>query len=359
MFENTDDWRVGSRQSLVSPQKVIEAFPRTPVAEKTIINAREQAKNILLGQDDRLLVVVGPCSIHDIGAALEYANFLQNAIKTYSKQLHLVMRVYFEKPRTTTGWKGLINDPHLDSSHAINDGLMMARKLLSDLAELGVPAATEFMDTFSPHYLSDFITWGAIGARTTESRIHRELASALSMPIGFKNNTDGNIQIAIDAVETASHPHHFFSINHEGMATIIETKGNLSGHIILRGSNTGSNYDEHTIEKSVTLLKAKRLNPHLMVDCSHGNSSKTHLKQAVVARSLAKQISQGNRYIAGAMLESFLQEGQQLLQAKQTLQYGKSITDACLSWEQTLPILDLLAESVEQRRVLHAAIVSL
>jgi 3-deoxy-7-phosphoheptulonate synthase len=359
MFENIDDWRVKSRQSLVSPKKVIEAFPRTSVADQAINSAREQAKNILLGQDDRLLVIVGPCSIHDIDAALEYSHFLKDAMKTYSKQLHLVMRVYFEKPRTTTGWKGLINDPHLDGSHAINDGLMMARKLLSDITALGVPAATEFMDTFSPHYLSDFITWGAIGARTTESRTHRELASSLPMPIGFKNNTDGNIQIAIDAVETASHPHHFFSINDEGMATIIETTGSSNGHIILRGSNTGSNYDESAIEKSVILLKAKRLNPHLMVDCSHGNSGKTHLKQAVVARSLAKQIAQGNRYIAGVMIESFLQEGRQLFQDKKTLQYGKSITDACLSWEQTLPILNLLAESVEQRRVLHAAIVSL
>ena len=340
MFENT----------LLSPKQVIEAFPRSVAAQQTIERAREQAKNILIGQDNRLCVVVGPCSIHDPEAALEYARLLKSAIKTYSQQLHLVMRVYFEKPRTIMGWKGLINDPYLDGSHTINDGLMMARKLLSDITELGVPAATEFMDMFTPHYLSDFITWGAIGARTSESRNHRELVSALSMPIGFKNNTDGNIQIAVDAVETASHPHHFFSINQEGAATIIESSGNPSGHIILRGSNTECNYDKNSIEKSVALLQAAQLNAYLMIDCSHGNSDKTHLKQIDVAHSLAQQISNGNRHIAGVMIESFLQEGRQSLQDKHTLQYGQSITDACLSWEQTLPLLDLLAESVEKRK---------
>ena len=340
MFENT----------LLSPKQVMDALPRSAATQHTIEFAREQAKRILMGQDDRLLVVVGPCSIHDPHAAQEYANLLKNAIKTHSKQLHLVMRVYFEKPRTIMGWKGLINDPYLDGSHTINDGLMMARQLLSDITELSVPAATEFMDMFSPHYLSDFITWGAIGARTSESRNHRELASALSMPMGFKNNTDGNIQIAVDAVETASHPHHFFSINHEGVATIIASNGNPNGHIILRGSNTDSNYDARSIEKSVALLKATQLNPYLMIDCSHGNSDKTHLKQIDVAHSLAKQIATGNRNIAGVMIESFLQEGRQPLDDKQTLQYGQSITDACLSWEQTLPLLDLLAESVEKRR---------
>lgn len=350
MFENTDDWRVESRQTLASPQTVIAAFPRSLATQQAVDSARERAKNILLGHDDRLLVVVGPCSIHDPLAALEYAHYLKQAIQTYSKQLHIVMRVYFEKPRTTMGWKGLINDPHLDGSHAINEGLMVARKLLSEVTALGVPVATEFMDTFSPRYLSDLITWGAIGARTSESRTHRELASALSMPIGFKNNTDGNIQIAIDAVETATHPHHFFSIDHEGKATIVETKGNAQGHIILRGSNTTSNYDEDAIKKSIALLKEKQLNPYLMVDCSHGNSDKTHLKQIDVAYSLAKQISNGNRNIAGVMMESFLHEGRQALQDKHTLHYGQSITDACLSWEQTLPLLDLLAESVEKRR---------
>lgn len=339
MFENT----------LLPPKQVIAAFPCSLSAQHRIEAAREQARNSLTGQDHRLLVVVGPCSIHDPAAALEYAGHLQKAMKTYSEQLHLVMRVYFEKPRTVIGWKGLINDPHLDGSHQINEGLMMARKLLSQMSELGVPAGTEFIDTFSPHYLSDLITWGAIGARTSESRSHRELASWLSMPIGFKNNTDGNIQIAIDAVETASHPHHFLSTNPEGVATILESKGNPTCHIILRGSNNACNYDERSIEKSVALLKSTKLNPYLMVDCSHGNSDKTHLKQIDVAHSLAKQISNGNHYIAGVMMESFLQEGRQSLQDKKTLQYGQSITDACLSWEQTLPLLDLLAESVEKR----------
>jgi len=351
MFEKTDDWRVKSRQRLLAPQKVIAAFPQSLPGAKVVNTARNEAIKILHGQDQRLLVIVGPCSIHDPQAALEYAGRLKEVISLYSKQLHIVMRVYFEKPRTTTGWKGLINDPHLNDSHAINDGLMMARKLLSEITALGVPAATEFMDAFSPHYLSDFISWGAIGARTTESRLHRELASGLPMPIGFKNNTDGNIQIAIDAVETASHPHHFFSINYEGTATIVETTGSSNCHIILRGSNTHSNYDEHAIEKSVTLLKAKQLNPYIMVDCSHGNSDKMHLKQIDVVNSLTKQIAKGNRYIAGVMMESFLQEGRQDLYAKATLQYGQSITDACLSWEQTSSLLEQLAQSVDLRKL--------
>lgn len=350
MFENTNDWRVESRQSLLSPQKVIAAFPRSFSTAEAVNTARNEAIKILNGQDQRLLIIVGPCSIHDPQAALEYADQLKAAIDKYSQQLHLVMRVYFEKPRTTTGWKGLINDPYLNDSHKINDGLMMARKLLSEITALGVPAATEFMDTFSPHYISDFISWGAIGARTTESRLHRELASGLPMSIGFKNNTDGNIQIAVDAVETANHPHHFFSINDKGLATIVETTGNPHGHIILRGSHTHSNYDEHAIEKSVALLKAKQLNPYVMVDCSHGNSNKTHLKQADVIDSLAQQIANGNCYLAGVMMESFLQEGRQDLQTKKPLQYGQSITDACLSWEQTLPLLDQLANSVELRK---------
>ncbi|MES2203969.1 MAG: 3-deoxy-7-phosphoheptulonate synthase [Pseudomonadota bacterium] len=349
MFENTDDWRVKSRQTLLSPQKVIAAFPRSSAAQQTVETARKQAEAILTGQDGRLLVVLGPCSIHDPAAALEYARHLQAAINTYSQQLHIVMRVYFEKPRTVMGWKGLINDPQLDGSHQINEGLILARKLLSDITALNVPAATEFIDTFSPHYLSDFITWGAIGARTTESRSHRELASALPMPIGFKNNTDGNIQIAIDAVETASHPHHFLSINHEGVATILESNGNPTCHIILRGSNTNSNYDVRSIENSVALLKTTHLHPYLMIDCSHGNSDKTHLKQIDVAHVVAQHVANGNQPIAGVMLESFLQEGRQALHDKQALRYGQSITDACLSWEQTLPLLEKLAESVERR----------
>lgn len=333
-----------------SPQEVINAFPCSEEAKQAIFFAREQAKNIIIGQEARLLVIVGPCSIHDPQAALEYAENLKEAMHIYSKQLHLVMRVYFEKPRTTMGWKGLINDPHLDNSHAINDGLMMARQLLRDINRLNVFAATEFLDTHTPHYIHDFITWGAIGARTTESRIHRELASALPMPIGFKNNRDGNVQIAIDAVEAALHPHHFFSITPEGKSTIIETQGNANGHIILRGASTYANYHEHHIAKHIAALKLKKLNPHIMVDCSHGNSDKNHLNQIEVARSLGKQIADGNTSIIGVMLESFLQEGKQKFLAKNTLKYGQSITDACLSWRQTLPLLEQLAESVELRK---------
>lgn len=350
MFENTDDWRVESRQPLLAPQKAFDAFPRSLAAQHMVTNARQQAIDIMTGKDDRLLVIVGPCSIHDSKAALEYAQLLKEAINQYSKQLHIVMRVYFEKPRTTIGWKGLINDPHLDNSHAINEGIMMARKLLSDITALNVPTATEFMDAFTPHYISDFIAWGAIGARTTESRSHRELVSGLPMPIGFKNNTDGNVQIAIDAVETANHPHHFFSINDQGSATIIATKGNPYSHIILRGSNTSPNYDEHAIATSVAMLTTKQLNPHLMVDCSHGNSEKAHVKQIDVIRSLIQQITAGNCYITGVMMESFLEEGKQALHHPSALQYGQSITDACLSWQQTLPLLADLAKCVDSKK---------
>lgn len=351
MFKNTDAWRLQLCRALPSPSEVMNAFPRSLEAQKNIEAARHQAKAILSAQDHRLLVVVGPCSIHDSEAALEYARHLQTATRSYAQQLHLVMRVYFEKPRTVMGWKGLINDPYLDGSHAIEEGLKFSRKLLSDITDLNIAAATEFMDMFTPHYISDFISWGAIGARTSESRNHRELASALPMPIGFKNNTDGNIQIAIDAVETASHAHHFFSIDQAGHATILESQGNPDCHIILRGSNKHSNFDEHSIEKNISLLKEMHLPSYLMVDCSHGNSSKTHLKQIEVVHSIAHQVSTGNKHIAGVMLESFLKEGQQVLKEKEALQYGQSITDACLSWEQTLPLLDLLAESVEKRKV--------
>lgn len=349
MLDHSHTWRVKSCQALISPQRVIDAFPCSPLMQNAVLLARKQAIDILNGQDKRLLVILGPCSIHDSHAALEYAQRLREAMKRYAKQLHLIMRVYFEKPRTTTGWKGLINDPYLDGTHAINDGLMMARKLLSDIVTLGLPVATEFMDTFSLQYMSDFIAWGAIGARTTESRLHRELASALNMPVGFKNNTDGNIGIAMDAVETSRHPHHFFSIDHHGLAMIVETQGNPYGHIILRGSNTATNYQARDIEHAVALLKTKRLNPRLMVDCSHGNSDKVHLKQIDVAHSLGQQIAEGNHYIVGVMMESFLREGRQPLQNKTQLAYGQSITDACLSWEHTLSILDKLADSVIRR----------
>lgn len=338
-----------SRQTLISPEQAIAAFPCSPEAEQSVSEAREQAINILSGKDKRLLVIVGPCSVHDPIAALEYAQCLKQAITQYSQQLHIIMRVYFEKPRTTIGWKGLINDPHLDGSHAINEGILMARKLLRDITNIQVPTASEFIDTFSLHYIHDFIAWGAIGARTSESRLHRELASGLGLAIGFKNSTDGNTQVAIDAVETARHPHHFFSINAQGMATIIETSGNPHGHVILRGSNNHANYDAENIEHVVTQLQSRQLPPYLIVDCSHGNSGKTHLKQIDVSKNIADQIASGNRYIAGVMLESFLEEGKQIPQRNNDLKYGQSITDACLSWQQTLPLLKLLANSVELR----------
>lgn len=349
MFETTDDWCIQPPPLLMSPREVIHAFPRAEATKHAIFAAREQAKHIIAGRDNRLLVVIGPCSIHDPQAALEYAATLKEAIKTYSQQLHLVMRVYFEKPRTTVGWKGLINDPYLDNSHAINDGLMLARKLLHNISALNVPIATEFLDTLTPHYISDFVTWGAIGARTAESRIHRELASALPMAIGFKNNRDGNVKIAIDAVEAASHPHHFLSINGEGNVAVVAAQGNSHCHIILRGATNHSNYHADDIAKHLLALNAKKLNPYIMVDCSHGNSDKNHLNQIDVAYSLCKQISGGNKHIVGVMMESFLEEGKQESMVKSALKYGQSITDACLSWKQTLPLLDLLAESVEKR----------
>ncbi len=346
-------WHKLSSEALLSPNTIKTSVPLSASAEQAIMQARQQVLQIMTGEDNRLLVILGPCSVHDINATLEYAKRLEEIRKKYAKQLHLVMRVYFEKPRTTTGWKGLINDPHLDGSHAINDGLLLARRLLSDITELGVPAATEFIDTLSPTYISDFISWGAIGARSSEARLYRELASGLPMVVGFKNNTDGNIQIAVDAVETSRYPHRFFSIDDAGRAAIIGTQGNPHTHLILRGANHRTNYSSEHIEDATNLLKTKKLPPYIMVDCSHGNSRKTHLKQRDVAENLAQQIGMGNCFIAGIMLESFLAEGRQELAGKKALNYGQSITDACLSWEQTLPILDALAESVEKRRIIY------
>ncbi len=318
--------------------------------KKKVAVAREQACDILHGRDKRLLVILGPCSIHDIEAAKEYAARLKAIIPIFKTSLHLVMRVYFEKPRTVMGWKGLINDPYLNHTYEINQGLMLARRLLSDITELDVPLATEFMDTFSSYYISDFISWGAIGARTVESRLHRELASVLPMAIGFKNNTDGNVEVAINAIEASAHPHHFYSIDENARAVILESCGNPYGHVVLRGSNDETNYDTDSVKKIVHVLNERKLPPYLMIDCSHGNSHKKHKEQRNVAQAIAKQIEKGNLSIAGVMIESFLEEGRQSLQSDLTLRYGQSITDACLSWDQTLPILEFLAQSVEQRK---------
>ena len=302
------------------------------------------------GQSDRLLVIVGPCSIHDTEAAMEYAEHLKESCDRFRDDLCILMRVYFEKPRTTVGWKGLINDPNIDNSFKINQGLRQGRQLLQNLAEMGIPAATEFLDTIVPQFIADLIAWGAIGARTTESQVHRELASGLSMPVGFKNGTDGNVQIAIDAVSASRQPHHFLSVTKQGIAAIVQTKGNDSCHLILRGSKAGPNYDEESIQTVCKALQKSQLHQAVMVDCSHGNSAKDHLKQPGVAESIAKQIASGSTRISGVMLESHLVEGNQSYKQDGSAVYGKSITDACMSWNQTLPVLEKLAEAVSKRR---------
>jgi 3-deoxy-7-phosphoheptulonate synthase len=343
--------RITELRPLISPIILIEDLPCTATAAHTVNSARQAAQHIMLNQDPRLLVVVGPCSIHDPEAALEYAQKLATLSQDLSAELLIIMRVYFEKPRTSLGWKGLINDPKLNNSFDINCGLRLARKLLLDINSLGLPTATEFVDTITPTYLIDLIAWGAIGARTTESQMHRELASGLPMPIGFKNGTSGDVQIAIDAVVVARHQHHFLGITRHGNPAIIETLGNPYGHIILRGGKNRPNYDEKSIAAIAADLNQHQLPPYLMVDCSHDNSQKDYLAQPVVLDNLCEQITQGNQTIKGIMLESHLHAGRQQLALNQPLTYGQSITDACLSWEQTAPLLEKLSETLVKSRI--------
>jgi len=349
-MRKTTDLRVLGVNPLLSPTTLQQEVPLGDRAAETVERARREVSAILRGEDDRLLVVVGPCSVHDPDAAIDYAKRLKGVADSCRGDLCVVMRVYFEKPRTTVGWKGLINDPRLDGTFRINEGLRTARALLRDVNELGLPCGSEFLDPISPQFISGLISWGAIGARTTESQTHRELASGLSMPIGFKNGTTGNVQIAIDAVLSSSHPHHFLGVTEEGMAGIVSTAGNPDCHVILRGSSSGPNYDSKSIEEAAQGLLKAGLRPAVMVDTSHGNSAKDHRRQIEVARSLAQQIAQGQRYLTGIMMESFLVEGNQKLVDKSSLCYGQSITDACLSWEDTLPALQGLAKAVQQRR---------
>jgi 3-deoxy-7-phosphoheptulonate synthase len=317
---------------------------------QNILQTRAAIHRILHGSDDRLLVVVGPCSIHDTKAGLEYAKRLLVLRENLQADLQIVMRVYFEKPRTTVGWKGLINDPHLDGSYDINEGLETARKFLLDVNELGMPAAMEFLDTITPQYTADLVSWGAIGARTTESQVHRELASGLSCPVGFKNGTDGNVRVAIDAIKTAETPHHFLSFTKEGKAAIFSTNGNEDCHIILRGGKT-PNYDAASVEAACKSLVTAGLAARLMVDCSHANSQKDYKLQKNVAQDIAGQVSEGETRIMGVMLESHLNEGRQEHSPGCELEYGKSITDACLGWDETVQVLNMLAESVRARRL--------
>lgn len=346
----TDDLRIEDITDLVPPSVFMKEIALTGELEDFVTRSRQACEDILMGRNDRLLVVVGPCSIHDPKSALEYAHKLKAAREKHSADLELVMRVYFEKPRTTVGWKGFINDPHLDESFDINTGLREARSLLVQIAKLGVPAGTEFLDVITPQYIADVVAWGAIGARTTESQVHRQLASGLSMPVGFKNGTDGNIQIALDAIAAAQGHHVFLSVTKHGTAAIVQTRGNTACHVILRGGKASPNYDAASVGNAIEQLRARGLPPHLMVDCSHGNSLKDYRRQPLVAADIAGQIRAGGRGIAGVMIESHLCEGQQSVKPGTPLTYGQSITDACVSWETTEAMLDELAAAVSSRR---------
>ena len=350
MLQHTDDLRIEQVKPLIPPAILMEELPVTENASNTVANARRDTEAILRGDDDRLVVVVGPCSIHDPKAAIEYGERLREKIADLSEDLSLIMRVYFEKPRTTVGWKGLINDPNLDGSFDINNGLRVGRKLLLELTEMGLPAGSEFLDTISPQFIADLISWGAIGARTTESQIHRELSSGLSMPVGFKNGTDGTVQIAIDAIGAARHPHHFLSVTKQGISAIVATAGNDSCHVILRGGNSGPNYDAANVEAAAAQLEKAGLTRRVMVDGSHGNSSKDHARQPIVAEAVAAQVAARSDRIFGVMLESHLVEGRQDQKPDQPLAYGQSITDACISWDTTVEVLEKLAEAVRARR---------
>ena len=350
----TDDLRIENVTPLPPPEHLIRFFPiaGTPV-EQQIGTTRDAIRKIMRREDDRLLVVMGPCSIHDPVAAVEYARKLMAERARFAGTLEIVMRVYFEKPRTTVGWKGLINDPYLDESYRIDEGLRIGRQLLLEINKLGMPAGSEFLDVISPQYLGDLIAWGAIGARTTESQVHRELASGLSAPIGFKNGTDGNIRIAIDAIQAAARPHHFLSVHKNGQVAIVETRGNGDCHVILRGGKT-PNYDAGSIAAACREIEAAKLPCTLMVDCSHANSSKQHLKQVDVARDIGEQIAAGSRCIFGTMVESHLHAGAQKFSAGKDdpakLVYGQSITDACIGWDDSLAVLDVLSRAVTARR---------
>lgn len=346
----TDDLRITGLREISSPLEVHSEFPITDQAAETIFETRQAVHRILHGEDDRLLVIVGPCSIHDTKAALEYASLIQAAREKYTDDLLIIMRVYFEKPRTTVGWKGLINDPHLDNSFAINDGIRKARHLLLDINQMGVPAGTEFLDLISPQYVADLVSWGAIGARTTESQGHRELASGLSCPVGFKNSTNGGLGIAIDAIGAASHPHHFLSLTKEGKSAIFSTSGNEDCHIILRGGNQQPNYNASSVSDAVAQLEQAGITSGVMIDFSHANSLKQHRRQVDVGHDVATQITLGNHAIKGVMIESHLNEGRQSVEPNQPLKYGVSITDACISWADTEPLLHTLAQAVQKRR---------
>jgi 3-deoxy-7-phosphoheptulonate synthase len=345
----TDDLRIRSMQPLITPEALLRDCVRSAEATATVLQARSRVQRILHGHDDRLVVVIGPCSIHDTAAAHEYAARLAAQRGQFADTLEIIMRVYFEKPRTTVGWKGLINDPHLDGSFRINEGLRLARQLLIDVNHLGLPAGCEFLDIFTPQYLADLVSWGAIGARTTESQVHREMTSGLSCPVGFKNGTDGNVRIAIDAVQAASHPHHFLAVMKDGRSAIASTSGNADCHVILRGGRT-PNFDAESVESAAQALLAAGCAARVMIDASHGNSSKKPENQPHVIDDIAAQVAGGSNRIAGVMVESHLVGGRQDIIPGQPLRYGQSVTDGCIDWPTSVKVLETLSRAVMSRR---------
>ena len=347
-MSTTDDVRINKIRSLVPASVLLDELPISNNQSDLVIKTRESISNCIKGHDDRIVLVVGPCSIHDYSSAIEYAKKLANIKDRYKNEIIIIMRVYFEKPRTTVGWKGFINDPKLDGSFQINKGLKEARKLLLEILSLGIPCGTEYLDVISPQYIADLISWGAIGARTTESQTHRELSSGLSCPIGFKNGTNGNIQIAVDAIKSARSEHHFLGVTKNGTAAIVNTSGNDSTHVILRGGKDGPNYDQKSIQNTIELQKNSEIDSLIMVDCSHGNSQKNYLNQPKVASQLSNMIRSGEKYIFGIMIESHLKEGNQVISKNMT--YGQSVTDACVSWDDTEKIIDNIANAVKARR---------
>ncbi|GAB4376716.1 MAG: 3-deoxy-7-phosphoheptulonate synthase [Elainellaceae cyanobacterium] len=349
-MHKTYDLHVVETRPLISPATIHQELPITETSAALVSDTRDRIRNILQNEDRRLLVIVGPCSVHDVHAAYEYGEKLIALRKELEDDLEIVMRVYFEKPRTTIGWKGLINDPHLDGSYDINTGLRMARKLLLDLSHLGLPAATELLDPIIPQYIADVISWTAIGARTTESQTHREMASGLSMPIGFKNNTDGSLHAAANAMLSACQPHHFLGINHEGLASIVTTTGNPDGHLVLRGGKRGPNYDVEHVQQAAQELTSLKLNPRMMIDCSHDNSSKDYTRQPLVLENIAEQVADGSKHIMGVMVESHLVAGKQPIPKDlNQLVYGQSITDACVDFTHTTTMLRNLARSIHNK----------
>lgn len=354
MIFRTDDLRIDALRPLLPPAILMEELPLGEVSSATVAQGREQVERVLRKQDDRLLVVVGPCSIHDPVAGREYGMRLLELARALRDDLLVVMRVYFEKPRTIVGWKGLINDPGLDESFNINQGLRLARRFLLDLAEMGMPSGSEFLDPITPQFIADLVSWGAIGARTSESQVHRELASGLSMPVGFKNGTAGSVQVAIDAIRSAAHPHQFLSVTKHGVAAIVSTRGNADCHLIVRGGSGGPNYDAESLAAIGTSLENAGIADRVVVDCSHANSNKDPARQPEVARSVAAQVAAGSRRVVGVMLESFLEQGRQDVRPGEPLVYGRSITDACLGWDATVPVLRELATAVRERRKVGA-----